>query len=892
MIGERLDHYEIQAKIGEGGMGEVYRASDSRLGRTVAIKILPANLSERAEIRDRFEREARVISSLSHPHVCTLYDIGHANGTDYLVMEYLEGESLADRLESKPTLSTREALEIGIQIADALDSAHRKGIVHRDLKPGNIMCTDSGVKLLDFGLAKAIDVGMSQQSSLSILKTEAADRSLTQEGTILGTLQYMSPEQLDGKEVDSRADIFALGLVLYEMLCGRKAFEGDSQASLIAAIMTADPPSMAETEPMTPEALDRVVNACLAKKPDQRIQSAHDVRMQLQWILESKPRTEPQIDVPLPAQTKSNRGKMLWILAIVLTGLIAFTAALQIGESKNSIHTTRVSLVPPSGLILDSEPVMTSISPDGRHIAFVASDSTGTMSLWLRSLGKLTPEPILGTDQATLPFWSPDSRHLGYFQPGRLMRIDLFGTRTPQVICDATSGRGGTWNRDGIIVFAPVSAGPLYSVSADGGTPVQVTSIDSVVGENAHRYPAFLPDGKHFLFVSLTGSKDAETRVGALGESETETLMSAPGMAVYAEPGFLLYESENTLLAVPFDADSRLIEGGPAPLPDIPRGTRGFYGSPAVAVSASGSIVYHQTEMFTQLTWFDRNGNRTGTISLPPDEYREPAISPDGSRVVVTRTDPVNSSDLWMVELNRGTLSRLTFEPKDNSAPRWSPDGESLIFASRREDTRNIYTKAQGGTGETLLLLQTDGLFTNPEQITPDGRYLLFRELSAVTRDDVLLYSFADQTIQPLLQSRFREIDPSLSPDGKWIAYRSEETGQLEVYVQQFPNLGPKYQISTSGAAHSPTTRAQNILWSPKLDEIIYLGPDGLTLMSVSIKTTPSFEAGQPRPLFKLPTSHTFYTSIDNRRFLVCLREQSSSQLALVTGWETELEQR
>jgi serine/threonine protein kinase len=892
VIGKTLDHYKIESKIGEGGMGEVYRATDSRLGRTVAIKILSAGLSDRAEIRERFEREAKAISSLAHPTVCTLYDIGRSGDTEYLVMEFLEGETLGDRLADKGALSTKEALRIGIQIASALDSAHKKGIVHRDLKPGNIMLTDDGVKLLDFGLAKAIDVGMAAQSGMSILATEAAEQPLTQEGTLLGTLQYMSPEQLEGKEVDLRADIFALGLILYEMFGGKKAFEGDSQASLIAAIMSAEPADLTELQPMTPAALDRVVNACLAKKPDQRIQSAHDIQLQLQWILDSKPDSTSQIEVELPELPKKRSGTLLWIAGLVVAVLATFLIASQVGKTGSQSPTTRVSLMAPPTLAPTSEPVEISVSPDGRHVVFRSVDSTGTISLWLRSLDRLEPERIPGTERGSLGFWSPDSRHLGYFMPGKLMRIDLFDTQTPQVICDVTSGRGASWSKNGTIIFAPVSAGPLFSVPAAGGTPQQITFIDTTIAGNAHRYPQFLPDGKQFLFAHLTGSEDAETRLGTLGESETRAILTSQGVARYADPGYLLYEGENSLLAMPFDPDAGKIVGDPVPMLDIPRGTRAFYGSPGVSTSRAGPIVYPQTVMQSQIVWFDRRGTRLGTLPFPPDVYADPVISPDGSRVIITRADQENESDLWMIELNRNTLTRLTFEPRANDSAVWSDDGERLFFASRREGSRNIYVKGNRGTGPTELLLQGASLFTTVQDITPDSKLLLIRELHSDTKDDVLSYDFADGTINPLLNSRFAERDPSISPDGKWIAYRSRETGELELYVQPFPDLGAKYQVSTNGAGNSPTTRAQSILWGPAMDEIVYLAADGLTLMSVPIKTSPAFEAGQPRPIFKLPANHTSYTSIDNRRFLVCLRSDTGAQLTLVTGWQQELEQR
>ncbi len=551
--GTRLGPYEVLAPLGAGGMGEVYRAKDTRLDRTVAVKVLPSDLAADADRRARFEREGRAVSSLNHPHICTLHDVGRESGVqgtiDYLVMEYVEGETLDDRLAKGP-LPLDQVLRFGAEIADALDKAHRHGIVHRDLKPGNVMLTRSGTKLLDFGLAKQSGVG-GKSEPLSTLETKA--KPLTTEGTLLGTFQYMAPEQLEGREADARTDIFALGALLYEMASGKRAFTGKNQASLIAAIMSSEPAPISTVQPTTPAALDWVIKTCLAKDPDERWQSAHDVVSQLTWIAHGG----SQAGLPGPtAVRRKSRERLLWGLTVLALGLALAANLFNARRRAEPQGAVRSSIVLPEKSALRAAV----LSPDGTKMVCVARDATGRNVLWIRLLDSLVLQPLSGTENPAFPFWSPDSRSIGFFADGKLKRIDASGGPA-QTLCDAPIGRGGSWSRDGVILFAPVPDGPLYRVPASGGTATRATQKDPVRGETSHRWPFFLPDGKHFLYlVASFGSHAQQEKIGvyvASLDSKEETLLVRTSSSVaYAAPGYLLFFRERNLLAQPFDQKS------------------------------------------------------------------------------------------------------------------------------------------------------------------------------------------------------------------------------------------------------------------------------------------------------------------------------------------------
>ncbi|HLN58315.1 MAG TPA: protein kinase, partial [Thermoanaerobaculia bacterium] len=556
--GSRLGPYEIQAAIGAGGMGEVYRARDTRLERTVAVKVLPEHLTSNEDLRQRFEREAKTISQLSHPHICALYDVGREGDRDFLVMEYLEGETLAARLD-KGALPSEQLLRYGIEIADALDKAHRQGIVHRDLKPGNVMLTKTGVKLLDFGLAK-FQAGAREKaiSEVSRLATQAqASQPLTERGTVLGTFQYMAPEQLEGGEADSRSDIFAFGAVLYEMATGRKAFSGKSQASLIGSILRDDPASVNEIAPMTPPALNRVIKTCLAKDPEDRFQTAHDAKLQLQWIAEGG--SQAGLPAPVAARRKS-RERLAWgVAAAAIVAAVLFGAG-YVRRAPPKASPIRFEIPTPEGVTLIDAP---KISPDGKLLAFNASDSSGRSRIWVRPLSALTAQPLAGTEGAARPFWSPDSRFLGFFADGKLKKIEVSGG-PPQKICDYPTGADGSWSPAGIILFDGRAADPIQRVSAEGGTPAVVVKADASRKETAVGWPEFLPDGRHFLYMAQGQKTEDHTyRIGSLDSTESRALASAQSLVTYAPPGHLLFVRESTLVAQPFDAKAMKTTGEP-----------------------------------------------------------------------------------------------------------------------------------------------------------------------------------------------------------------------------------------------------------------------------------------------------------------------------------------
>jgi Tol biopolymer transport system component len=876
--GTRLGPYEILAPVGAGGMGEVYRARDTRLERTVAVKVLPPHLSGSEEIRQRFEREARAISSLSHPHICALYDVGNQEGTEYLVMEFLEGETLTDRL-GRGSLPLDQVLRYGIEIAGALDKAHRQGIVHRDLKPGNIMLTKSGVKLVDFGLAKLAGVGPGNTSA-SILQTQASG-NLTQEGTILGTFQYMAPEQLEGKEADVRSDIFAFGAVLYEMATGQKAFSGKSQASLIAAILDSEPAPISGVQPMTPPALDRVVKTCLAKDPDDRWQTAHDVMLQLKWLAEGG--SQAGVPAPLVARRRS-RERLAWGVAAAL-GLvsIALSAAL-LSRPRASARVVRSAIPAPEKTtyhFIGDGAGPPAISPDGRQIAFTARDSSGKALLWIRPLDGAA-RPLPGTEDAMYPFWSPDSQFLGFSAGGKLKRIEASGG--PAIaLCDAPDSRGGTWSRDGVILFEPHFREPLFRISANGGTPVAVTRFDESRKETTHRFPFFLPDGKHFLYLAGSHAVGTESELhaiymGSLDGKPPRHLINVRSKPVYAA-GHLLFVRQKTLMAQPFDARSGTLSGEAFPVVGNVQEDPGFF-TAVFSVSDNGVLVYQEeggTGDQYQFTWFDRSGKQLQAAG-PKGNLWNPRISHDGRRVAFGQGDP---ADLWLEDLSRHVATRLTFDPADDSLPIWSPDDTRIYFMSQRSGGGDIYQKPASGTGKGELLFSS-GALKNPDGISPDGRYLLFDALDPKTKWDVDVLSLPDRKVTPFVHGDFDEVLGDFSPDGRWVAYASNESGRFEVYVQPFPGPGGKWQVSTDGGT-AP-------LWRRDGKELFYVAADS-KLMAVPVKIGAAFEPETPRPLFETrlrndPSRH-YDVSPDGQRFLlnIPLAEGTSPPVTLVQNW-------
>ncbi len=888
--GSRLGPYEILSPIGAGGMGEVYRARDTRLDRTVAVKVLPQHLSSSPEVRQRFEREAKTISQLSHPHICALYDVGNQDGVEYLVMEYLEGETLAERLV-RGALPLEQTLRCGIEVADALDKAHRQGIVHRDLKPGNVMLTKSGVKLLDFGLAKAVQP-VSTASALTSLPTEGP--ALTAEGTILGTFQYMSPEQLEGAEADARTDIFAFGAVLYEMTTARKAFTGKSRASLIGAILKDEPPAISTIQAMAPPALDRVVRTCLAKDPEDRWQTARDLTLELKWIAEGG----SAMGIAAPAIPRARRRERLaWALAALFgIGLAASLALpfLRRAPEPEARRALKLSLLPPEKAAF--APGMIALSRDGSRLAFVAEGADGKSLLRIRPLDSVEARPLPGTEGAYGPFWSWDGRFLGFFAEGSLKKIEASGGPPQTLYNISRAGRGGTWNRDGVIVFAPAPVGPLLRILDTGGAATPVTNLDEARQENSHRWPVFLPDGRHFLYYARSRQRENRaTFVGSLDSKETRVLMNGKSNVLFApdRPGgssYLLFEREGWLVARKLGFPSLRFESDPIPIAE------GIQPSDPVTaamftVSETGVLAYGKGAGIgpPRLAWFDRSGKQLGSMDAP-GHCTDISLSPDQKRVAVDVVDlEVGGSEIWQTDLTRGVSSRLTIGDREAFGPVWSPDGERIVFSWFQAGSKlGLYEKPASGAGkeEPVLQMKGEGL---PLDWSADGRYLLFETRDAGEKPKLwILPLFGERKPLRLLGTPFSEDLGAFSPDGKWIAYVSDESGRREVYVQTFPISTAKWRISTNGGTQPR--------WRGDGKEIFYVAPDN-RIMAVAVKASSSFEVGIPTALFQIGMEfgtgyrHQYAVTRDGERFLVirAATTQEARPITVVLNWESEL---
>ena len=903
LIGRRLGAYDIAAWIGAGGMGDVYKARDIRLDRTVAIKVLSAHLTSDAQFRARFEREARAIAALTHPHICTLYDVGQEDGNEYLVLEYLDGQTLATCLQKGALLLDR-ALRYAVEVADALDKAHRVGITHRDLKPGNIMITKAGAKLLDFGLAKT---GTSTMAPAAPSIRPNIPTSLTAHSTILGTLQYAAPEQLEGKEADTRTDIFAFGAVLYEMVTGKRAFEVDNQVDLIGEILERDPPPVSTFQPASPPELDAIIKRCLAKDPDERWQSAGDLAAALKWLLE--PASLARITVPAIDMRRSRKARQTHKLWIAIAGLGLTTivlAALQIHERESVAepHGIRFTVSAPDNTTFGSPfaqgnaPAAGSISPDGRKLVFTARDSSQKFLLWVRLLDSLVAQPLPETEGATLPFWSTDSRWIGFFADAKLKKVDSSGG-SPQILCDVHDEWGGTWNRDGTIVFAAAGASGsvLYRVSSSGGEAIAITKS----GPGNHQFPHFLPDGHHLIYYvsALTPfSKHVESgliqntgiHVTTLDSAEDQHLFEADSAAIYAPPGYVLFVRQGTLFAQPFNIRRLQLQEQPLRLAEsVPFEVN----ATAFSVSDNGVLTYRTgpVEEDHQFAWFDRTGRLIETVGVPGD-YRGVDLSPDGDRIAVHRHDG-NGGDAWVLE-RTGTATRLTFDPpQDNSSPIWSPDGRRIVFGSLRRGKWGLYQMPSDGTGDKELLVEST-LPKSPMAWSPDGRYIIYFVADPRTgRDQWLLPINGDRTPVPLLNSPFNEDHPQISPNGEWLAYVSNHSGSAQVYVKPFPAGDGRWPLSVRGG------------WWPRWrrdgKEIFYLQDS--KLMAVAITASGStFKAGEPRELFDSEvaypnhstTLNLYAVSADGQRFLIPIAvshktRTASSPITVVLNWTSAL---
>ena len=871
--GTRFGPYEIISAAGTGGMGEVYRAKDTRLDRIVAVKVLPSELAHDPEKRQRFEREARSISTLSHPHICTLHDIGHQDGVDYLVLEYLEGETLERKLE-KGSLPTQEVLKCAIDLADALDKAHRQGIIHRDIKPGNIMLTKSGVKLMDFGLAKLTYEPVPVADALTDM---TSDKKLTTEGTILGTFQYMAPEQLDGREADARTDIFAFGEVLYEMATGRPAFNGKTRISLIAAILSSDPKAITELAPASPPSLDRIVKRCLAKDPDDRWQTACDLGAELKWVAESCGHTGSTL--PL-ATARKTQGTLAWLMSFAL--LVALiVGAIWWRNSKQPEETMYF----PAPLSFSANDI--AVAPNGHTIAVVAyQESARKNALWIYELGSPGARSLADTEGASYPFWSPDGRVLAFFADGRLKKVEVSGGPA-QTICDAPTGRGGTWRKDGVIVFAPIASSGLYRVASSGGTPAPISDPDKSREESNHRWPMFLPDGTHYLYMAtnFSGQKGVDAIfVGSLDSKEKRFVVEATANAAYAEPGYLLFYRDKTLLAQPFDLKRFALTGEPTTI------LTGIYYQPQVkravfAVSDNGLLVAQSGGgvALSQPTWFDRKGNEVGVVGNP-GVYGNVFLAPNGRSVAVDKTDMEGLNiDVWTYELQRDGSRRLTFDPAIDAAPIWSPDATRLVFASNRQFSFDLYLKHPDGAQEEKSIVHDD-FVKYPNDWSRDGKYILYSRGT-----DLWFVTLPDLKSTPFLKGSFLR-NGQFSPDGKWVAYASNESGKWQIYVTSFPEAQGKWQVSTGGG--------EQPRWRGDGKELFYLSSDG-KMMAAPVKTGTNFENSTPVALFQSSPRQpvlaydlfVYDVSRDGQRFLINtqVKQGETQPMSLVLNWAARL---
>jgi Tol biopolymer transport system component len=897
--GTKLGPYEIVSPLGAGGMGEVYHARDTRLDRAVAIKVLPPHLSDNPEAKQRFDREARAISSLNHPNICTLHDIGHQDGIGYLVMEFLDGETLANRLAKGP-LPPEKVLKYGIEICEGLEKAHKSAVIHRDLKPGNIMLTKSGAKLMDFGLAKAATAGAPPSSSLAMtLSGPSADQPLTAQGMVVGTFQYMSTEQIEGKEADARSDIFALGAVLYEMATGKRAFTGKTQASVVAAILASEPQPISVVRPMSPPALDRVVSTCLAKDPDERFQTVHDLKLQLKWIAEGG--SKAGIPAPVAARRK-NRERILWGASAVLLAACVALAMVHFGQTKTPRQVIRAYIPPPEKSTFafmgdHTGPVV--ISPDGTRLVFAALGPDGRQLLWLRSLEAASSQALPGTEDAAYPFWSPDSRFIGFFAEGKLKTTEAAGGPA-QVLCDAPDGRSGSWNREGTIVFARTFNGPLYKISAGGGAPVQVTELDASQQENSHRWSQFLPDGRHFLFFAKSRQgAGSGAYVGSLDSKEKKLLFRNPSNVVYAEPGYLLFVRENTLMAQAFDYSRLSLSGGAVPI------AQGIlvnppYGRAILSVSDNGVLVYGGAPSAAEpsrLRWLDRAGKQISTVG-DPGAYANPRLSSDGTKLAVVIKDASRAgTDIWIYDLLHGRKTRLTFDASLNYSPIWSPDGSQVIFNSTRHNGfPQLYRKAANGEGSDDLLLASNTT-DFPDECSPDGRFILYEPNPAA----------AELWLLPLSGERKPAVflggetggfpgQGTFSRDGKWLAFTEYSGGRRDVYLTSFPGKTGKWQVSAGGGGYPR--------WRRDGKELFFLGADNASIMAVDLDLKNSVpRIGTPKALFPVHLALVSYqnrlgsawdpfdVSADGKRFLVNSPDQlqAAEPINVIVNWDAEL---
>ncbi|MCB9466213.1 MAG: serine/threonine-protein kinase [Candidatus Eisenbacteria bacterium] len=881
--GVRLGPYEILAALGAGGMGEVYRARDTRLDRTVAIKVLLPHLSSNEAVRQRFEREAKSISQLSHPHICALYDVGREDDTSYLVMEFLEGRNLGDRLTEGP-LRPDETLKYGAQIAEALAAAHRQGLIHRDLKPANVVLTPSGAKLLDFGLAKALPEGSGTSTDLTSSLTMATP--LTTAGTLVGTFQYMSPEQLEGQEADARSDVFAFGATLYEMATGQKSFDGKTQASVIAAVLEKEPPAVSSIQPLTPPALSQLVTQCLRKNPQERRQSMHDIALELKWMQDAG----SQAGVPAPVRTRRrSRERLAWTAAVVSSLVaIALAALLLTGllgrrtgsEATSPLHA---QLVPPEGRILSftsRHPGPPTLSPDGRYLAFATRDAStdAPPTLGIQDLESGTVRALPDSRGAGYPFWSPDGNRLGYFAEGALFVLDVAEQRRVR-ICDAPNGKGGSWGSDDVIVFAPEAIGPLVAIPASGGEPRAVTTVDTM-RYSGHRFPVRLPGTDSFVYIARPRPSDVETPndvlIGSLSNDAPVRLeLDATSQVTYVD-GSIYYARELSLFARRFDVGSAAFIGEERlVLDDVATIEGADFG---VFTVAANRIVFgtgSTDDGVRTLVWFDRRGRSLGELG-EPGRYDRPRVSPDGKSVSVEIDDAnTGTRDLWILDAARGLPTRFTFDPSSDEFAVWSPDSKQIAFSSDRSGSWAIYVKSVAG-GEARLVAEMPGRNV-PTAWSRDGKYL------AVTAKGDNWIVPLDSNEEPrrfASTDAFTEWGGVFSPDGKWFGFVSNESGTAELYVTSFPTAGRKFRISARGG--------QGARWPSVGSELVYVTEKSEIYRVPVGSRSGDIEVGEEELLFSEPSAREGDIAADGQTLLLLLAPNAAKRppLQLIDRFE------
>ncbi|HUS18089.1 MAG TPA: protein kinase [Terriglobales bacterium] len=885
--GTKLGPYEVVSPVGAGGMGEVYQAKDLRLERVVAIKVLPTHLSANVDLRLRFEREAKVISGLQHPHICVLFDVGEHEGIAFLVMEFLEGETLASRIQRKP-LSTDDALRIGIEIADALDKAHKQGVVHRDLKPGNVMLTKEGAKLMDFGLAKpaafATAAGSAAPSFTAVNTMSHPHSPITMAGSVVGTVQYMSPEQVQGQEVDGRSDIFSFGAMLYEMVTGKRAFEGKSQLSVASAILEKEPEPISAVQPLSPPALEHVVRACLTKDPADRWQNIADVKRELIWIQEGGSK------LGLPAVVKHHRKwqeRGFWIAGLVLALSVApavfwLTRPLPTPQIKSSITL-------PDGMQM-GRPGSFAISPDGKKLAYLAQAKNSKIMMYVRSLDSLDAQPLANTEEAWYPFWSPDGQNIGFFAGGKLKKVDAAGGAV-QTLCDANDARGGTWNKDGVIIFSPNFDGGLFKVSAAGGTPVEVMKPPEPSGYTL-RWPQFLPDGDHFLFFQTTSGATTTgpgtgTYFASLSGGSKELIIPEFSVARYAE-GRLLFVRDGNLLAQLFDAAKGKLSGEPVPIVEKiefeqPRAIA------ALTVSENGLLMYRSADSSGafQWTWFDESGSAGEKVGQA-STFTFATESHDRKRLLFVDLDAKGDRSLWMYDVVRGVATRFSFGERSASqwGGNWSPDDRLIAYASNRTNMArwDIYLRDTSGSQPDRLLYQGP-TWSIPLEFTPDGKYLSFVTDSKETKWDIWLLPLQGEAKPKLLkQTKGHDIGANFSPDGRWFSYQSNESGRHESYLASMANPEAHWQISANGG---------NIGWFCKSDQFMYEDLDQKVVAVEMDLSGPEPKIGKSRPAFPgvdVGAMGNYSVSRDCKQLLAGVPLRTTTpRMTLVTNWTAKL---